>query len=33
MVPFPLHLTELLGKYGAYFVFLLIGFGFGFDGH
>jgi hypothetical protein len=30
MVPFPLHLTELLGKYGAYFVFLLIGFGFGF---
>ena len=30
MVPFPLHLTELLGKYGAYLVFLLIGFGFGF---
>ncbi|MGW8225663.1 MAG: YeeE/YedE thiosulfate transporter family protein [Anaerolineales bacterium] len=30
MAPFPLHLTELLGKYGAYFIFLLIGFGFGF---
>ncbi len=30
MAPFPLHLTELLGKYGAYLVFLLIGFGFGF---
>jgi len=30
MAPFPLHLTELLGKYGAYLIFLLIGFGFGF---
>jgi hypothetical protein len=30
MTPFPLQLTELLGKYGAYFIFLLIGFGFGF---
>ena len=30
MTPFPLPLTELLGKYGAYFIFLLIGFGFGF---
>ena len=30
MAPFPLNLIELLGKYGAYVVFLLIGFGFGF---
>jgi hypothetical protein len=30
MPPFPLHLTQLLGKYGTYFIFLLIGFGFGF---
>jgi rhodanese-related sulfurtransferase len=30
MAPFPLHLTELLGKYGGYFIYLLIGFGFGF---
>jgi rhodanese-related sulfurtransferase len=30
MAPFPLNLTELLGQYGAYGVFLLIGFGFGF---
>jgi rhodanese-related sulfurtransferase len=30
MPPFPLQLTELLGKYGAYMIFLLIGFGFGF---
>jgi len=30
MTPFPLPLTELLGKYGAYFIFLLIGIGFGF---
>ncbi len=30
MAPFPLNLVELLGKYGAYVVFLLIGFGFGF---
>lgn len=30
MTPFPLLLTELLGKYGAYLVFLLIGFGFGY---
>jgi hypothetical protein len=30
MAPFPLNLTELLGQYGAYLVFLAIGFGFGF---
>jgi rhodanese-related sulfurtransferase len=30
MTPFPLNLTELLGQYGAYGVFLLIGFGFGY---
>jgi hypothetical protein len=30
MAPFPLLLTELLGHYGAYLVYLLIGFGFGF---
>ena len=30
MAPFPLLLTDLLGKYGAYLVFLLIGFSFGF---
>lgn len=30
MAPFPLLLTELLGKSGAYLVFLLIGFAFGY---
>jgi rhodanese-related sulfurtransferase len=30
MAPFPLALTGLLGKWGAYAVFLLIGFSFGF---
>jgi len=30
MAPFPLLLTDLLGKFGAYLVFLLIGFGFGY---
>jgi len=30
MAPFPLLLTDLLGKTGAYLVFLVIGFGFGF---
>lgn len=30
MAPFPLPLTELLGKYGAYLIFLLIGFAFGY---
>lgn len=30
MAPFPLPLIEYLGKYGAYLIFLLIGFGFGF---
>jgi rhodanese-related sulfurtransferase len=30
MAPFPLNLTELLGQYGSYAIFLLIGFGFGF---
>lgn len=30
MAPFPLLLTDLLGKTGAYLVFLLIGFAFGF---
>jgi rhodanese-related sulfurtransferase len=30
MAPFPLLLTEILGKYGAYFVYLLIGIGFGY---
>jgi hypothetical protein len=30
MAPFPLNLTELLGEYGAYLVFLVIGFGFGY---
>ena len=30
MTLFPLNLIELLGKYGAYFIFLLIGFGFGY---
>ncbi|MDH3943005.1 MAG: YeeE/YedE thiosulfate transporter family protein [Anaerolineae bacterium] len=30
MTPFPLNLIELLGQYGAYAVFLLIGFGFGY---
>jgi rhodanese-related sulfurtransferase len=30
MTLFPLPLTELLGKYGAYIIFLAIGFGFGF---
>jgi len=30
MAPFPLPLTQLLGHWGAYVVFLLIGFSFGF---
>ena len=30
MAPFPLNVTELLGQYGAYLVFLVIGFGFGY---
>jgi rhodanese-related sulfurtransferase len=30
MAPFPLNLTEILGKYGAYVIFMLIGFAFGF---
>ncbi len=30
MAPFPLPLTQLLGKYGAYFIYLLIGFSFGY---
>lgn len=30
MAPFPLPLVELLGKYGSYFIYLLIGIGFGF---
>jgi rhodanese-related sulfurtransferase len=30
MTPFPLALNELVGRYGAYLVFLLIGFAFGF---
>lgn len=30
MATFPLPLTQLLGKYGAYFVYLLIGFAFGY---
>lgn len=30
MAPFPLLLTDLIGKFGAYLVFLLIGFGFGY---
>jgi rhodanese-related sulfurtransferase len=30
MTPFPLNLIELLGKYGAYIIFLIIGCGFGF---
>ncbi len=30
MATFPLPLTELLGKYGAYPIFLLIGFAFGY---
>ena len=30
MAPFPLLLTELLGKYGAYLIYLLIGFSFGY---
>ena len=30
MAPFPLALSELLGQWGAYAIFLLIGFGFGF---
>ncbi len=30
MPPFPLHLTSLVGQYGAYLVFLLIGIGFGY---
>ena len=30
MAPFPLLLTDLIGKFGAYLVFLLIGIGFGY---
>jgi hypothetical protein len=30
MAPFPLPLTELIGKYGAYLIYLLIGFSFGY---
>lgn len=30
MTLFPLNLTELLGQYGAYFIFIIIGFGFGY---
>jgi hypothetical protein len=30
MAPFPLNLTESLGPLGAYLIYLLIGFGFGF---
>ena len=30
MTLFPLNLAELLGQYGAYIVFLIIGFGFGY---
>jgi rhodanese-related sulfurtransferase len=30
MTPFPLLLTDLFGKFGAYFIFLLIGFFFGY---
>lgn len=30
MAPFPLNLTEMLGKYGTYLIFMLIGFAFGF---
>lgn len=30
MAPFPLQLVELLGKYGSYLIYLLIGIGFGF---
>lgn len=30
MATFPLPLNQLLGKYGAYFVYLLIGFAFGY---
>ncbi len=30
MAPFPLLLTDLLGKFGAYLVFLAIGFAFGY---
>ena len=30
MAPFPLPLTGLLGKWGAYAIFLLIGFSFVF---
>ena len=30
MAPFPLLLSELLGKYGAYLIYLLIGFFFGY---
>ena len=29
MTAFPLPLTELLGQYGAYFIYLLIGMAFG----
>ncbi len=30
MTLFPLNLAELLGQYGAYIVFLIVGFGFGY---
>jgi len=30
MAPFPLVITEVLGRYGAYLLFLLIGFAFGY---
>lgn len=30
MPPFPLPLTELLGQYGSYVIYLIIGFSFGF---
>jgi len=30
MAPFPLFLTELLGKYGAYLIYLVIGIAFGY---
>jgi rhodanese-related sulfurtransferase len=30
MTPFPLNLIELFGQYGQFFIFLIIGFGFGY---
>lgn len=30
MTPFPLLLTEIIGKFGAYLIFLAIGFAFGY---